>query len=318
MKAATVTKPGHIEIQQATIPEPAANEVLIRLEGCGLCASNIPPFEGREWFNYPLDKGGLGHEGWGIIEDVGKAVSGVKAGDRVSALSYHAFAEYDIAPENQVVKLPENIEPVPFPGEPLGCAMNIFKRCDIQKGQFVAIIGMGFLGNLLAQLAKDAGAKVIAISRRISALEIAESFGADYIIPMDDHWKVIEKVKAITEGAFCDRVIEATGKQWPLDLAGELTGVRKKLIIAGFHQDGPRQVNMQLWNWRGIDVINAHERDEQRYISGMKDAVEAVEQKTLDPLPLYTHFFSIDNIQDAFETHLQKPEGYIKSLILFD
>jgi len=54
-------------------------------------------------------------------------------------------------------------------------------------------------------------------------------------------------------------VIEAAGQQWPLDLATELTRERGRLIIAGYHQDGPRQINMQLWNWRGLDVINAHE-----------------------------------------------------------
>jgi threonine dehydrogenase-like Zn-dependent dehydrogenase len=67
-------------------------------------------------------------------------------------------------------------------------------------------------------------------------------------------------VRSLTNSAFCDVVIECTGMQWPLDLAGELTRERGRLVIAGFHQDGPRQVNMFLWNWRGLDVINAHER----------------------------------------------------------
>ena len=75
-------------------------------------------------------------------------------------------------------------------------------------------------------------------------------------------------VKELTGGAFCDRVIEAVGKQWPLDLAAELTRERGRLIVAGYHQDGPRQVNMQLWNWRGLDVINAHERDPEVYMRG--------------------------------------------------
>lgn len=318
MKAATVVKAGCIEIQKSDMPTPGPGEVLIRMEGCGLCASNIPPFEGRDWFNYPLEKGGLGHEGWGIIEKVGKDVKVVKAGDRVSALSYHAFAEFDVAPESQVVKLPDSMRHIHFPGEPLGCAMNIFGRSEIKKGQQVAIIGIGFLGGLLIQLAKDAGAEVIAISRRKTSLEMSETLGADHVIPLDDHYRIIEKVKEITRGRFCDRVIEATGKQWPLDLAGELTGIRKKLIIAGYHQDGARQVNMQLWNWRGIDVINAHERDPQKYIEGITDAIKASEQNVLNPLPLFTHTFSFDNIQEAFETHLQKPEGFIKSLILFN
>ena len=48
---------------------------------------------------------------------------------------------------------------------------------------------------------------------------------------------------------------------------------------------------MQLWNWRGLDVINAHERDPEVYVEGMREAVEAVAAGRLDPSPLYTHTF---------------------------
>ena len=96
------------------------------------------------------------------------------------------------------------------------------------------------------------------------------------LVKLDDHWQIIEKVKELTGGKFCERVIECTGKEWPLNLAGELTAERGKLIIAGFHQDGMRSVNVQLWNWRGLDVINAHERDPKMYLSGIAEAVKAV------------------------------------------
>ena len=106
MQAAVLTEPQHIEIQEVTLPEPAAGQVRIRLEGCGLCASNIPVWEGREWFSYPQAAGSLGHEGWGIIDAVGDGVTDLHIGDRVAALSYHAYAEYDLADADQVVKLP--------------------------------------------------------------------------------------------------------------------------------------------------------------------------------------------------------------------
>lgn len=317
MQAATVVAPGRIEWQTVDIPEPAEDEVRIKMEGCGLCASNISPWEGREWFTYPMEPGGLGHEGWGIVDAIGKQVKNIKPGDRVAALSYHAYAEYDIAKEEQVVKLPMNLKGKPFPGEPLGCAMNIFHRSDIKPGMSVAIIGVGFLGSLLIQLAKSEGARVIALSRRPSALAMAKDSGADEVLLMEDHWQIIEQVKNLTQGHFCERVIEATGKQWPLDLAGELTAERGKLIVAGFHQDGLRQVNMQLWNWRGIDVINAHERDPHVYIQGIKQAVKAVETGKMNPFPLFTHVFHKENMQEAFETHQQKPEGFIKAIITF-
>lgn len=317
MRSAIFSGPGQVAVRYVAKPELASNEVLIHLSGCGLCSSNIPVYEGRTWFTYPFEPGAPGHEGWGIIEEVGSDVKEFHPGDHVAALSYHAYAEYDVAPAESVVKLPEELKDKPFPGEPLGCAMNIFKRSDIKEGQTVAIIGMGFLGALLSNLASLAGARVIAISRRPFSLDIARQYGASETILMDDHWRIIEEVKSLTRGEFCDRVIEATGHQWPLDLAGELTKVKGKLIIAGYHQDGPRQVNMQLWNWRGLDVINAHERDQKIYIDGIRSAVDAVMEGKMDPFPLITHSFALDQIAEAFATASERPDGFLKAVIKY-
>ena len=314
-RAVRIVAPGTIAVNDVSVREPGRGEVRIRLEGCGVCGSNLPVWEGRDWFEYPLDPGAPGHEGWGVIDAVGDEVSDLAPGDRVAALSYHAFAELDVAAASSVVRLPGTLAGMPFPGEPLGCAMNVFRRSDIQPGQTVAIIGIGFLGALLTQLATRAGARVIAISRRDFALETARACGAAETIPLTDHNAIIEHVRARTVGAFCDRVIEVTGLQWPLDLAGELTRERGRLIIAGFHQDGPRQVNMFLWNWRGIDVINAHERDPAVYVQGMRDAVSAVESGIIDPARLYTHRFPLADAAAALDIMRERPDGFLKALM---
>lgn len=315
MRAAVVAAPGEIRIEDAPIPEPKSTEVRVRLEGCGVCASNLPPWEGREWFQYPMEPGALGHEGWGVIDKVGAGVTDLAVGQRVALLSNHAYAEYDVADQSAVVALPETLKNQPFPGEPLGCAVNIFRRSEISPGQTVAIVGIGFLGALLTRLATQRGAQVIAIARRPFAQEVARQRGAEHVLPMDDHWRIIEQVKALTDGAFCDVVIEAVGKQWPLDLSAELTRERGRLIIAGYHQDSLRSVNMQLWNWRGLDVINAHERDPQMYTGGIQRAVNAVAGGELDPTPLYTHTFPLGRLGDALNATRDRPEGFMKALV---
>jgi threonine dehydrogenase-like Zn-dependent dehydrogenase len=317
MRAAVVTGAGKIRVDDIDLPETGPGQVRVRLEGCGVCASNLGPWAGPEWMKFPTEPGGLGHEGWGKIDAVGDDVEGLVPGDRVAALSYHSYAGYDIADAAAVVKLPQELEGQPFPGEPLGCAMNIFKRSDIATGQTVAIVGIGFLGALLTQLASRAGAQVIAISRRPFSLELAKIMGAAETIPMEDHWQILARVKDLTGGVMCDRVIEAVGKQWPLDLAGELTRERGKLIIAGYHQDGPRQVNMQMWNWRGLDVINAHERDPAVYIAGIREAVQAVAEGRLDPGPLYTHSYALEQLDEALNATRDRPEGFMKALVTF-
>jgi threonine dehydrogenase-like Zn-dependent dehydrogenase len=317
MRAAVLTGPGRIAIETFPLPEPGPGQVRVKLEGCGVCASNLTPWEGPEWMQYPTEPGGLGHEGWGLIDALGEGVDGLEVGQRVAALSYHSYAEYDVADADKVVPLPASLGDNPFPGEPLGCAFNIFRRADIQAGQTVAIVGIGFLGALLTKLASDAGARVIAISRRQESLDLARRMGAAETIAMDDHNAIIGRVKELTGERFCERVIEAVGKQWPLDLAAELTAERGKLIVAGYHQDGPRQVNMWLWNWRGIDVINAHERDPAAYIAGIREAVEAVAAGRIDPAPLYTDRYPLDALDTALDATRDRPGGFVKALVTF-
>jgi threonine dehydrogenase-like Zn-dependent dehydrogenase len=316
MRAAVLTGPGRLAVREAGRPEPGPGQVRIRLEGCGVCASNLTPWAGPDWMRFPTEPGALGHEGWGVVDAVGPGVEGVGAGERVAALSYKAYAEYDLADADAVVRLPASLAGQPFPGEPLGCAMNIFRRSGIEAGQTVAIVGIGFLGAILTRLAADAGARVIAVSRRPFSLDVARRFGAAETIPMEDHNGIIGQVKEMTGGVFCDRVIEAVGKQWPLDLAGELTRERGRLVVAGYHQDGPRQVNIWLWNWRGLDVINAHERDPKVYVQGIRDAVEAVGSGRLDPSSLYTHTYPLDRLDEALDATRDRPDGFLKALVL--
>jgi len=315
MRAAVLAGPGDMRVEEVAVPDPGPGQVRVRMEGCGICASNLGPWSGPEWMQFPLEPGALGHEGWGVIDAVGDDVDTLKVGDRVATASHKSFAGYDLAEASAAIPLPPSLAGKPFPGEPLGCAMNIFRRSDIQAGQTVAIVGIGFLGALLTRLATDAGARVIAISRRAYSLDVAKQFGACETIPMDDHHAIIERVKELTGGKFCERVIEAVGKQWPLDLAGELTAERGKLIVAGYHQDGPRTVNMWLWNWRGIDVINAHERDPEMYAQGIRDAVEAVASGRLDPSPLYTHSYPLERLGEALDATRDRPDGFLKAIV---
>lgn len=317
MRAAVITGPGQVEIADRPLPEPGPGQVRVKLEGCGVCASNLTPWAGPEWMRFPTEPGDLGHEGWGVVDAVGEGVIDLAVGDRVAALSYRSYAEYDLVDATAAVKLPAALAGQPFPGEPLGCAMNIFRRADIQAGQTVAIVGVGFLGAILTRLATDAGARVIAISRRAYALDLARRMGAAETIVMDDHQAIIDHVKALTNGRFCERVIECVGKAWPLDLAGELTAERGKLVVAGYHQDGPRQVNMWLWNWRGIDVINAHERDPEVYAEGLRLAVDAVVSGRLDPTPLYTHTYPLERLDAALDATRDRPDGFLKALVTF-
>jgi threonine dehydrogenase-like Zn-dependent dehydrogenase len=316
MKAAVIAAARRAEVVSTALPEPGAGEVRVRLEGCGVCASSLPVWEGREWFQYPLASGAPGHEGWGVVDELGDGVDDLRVGERIAFLSGRAFAEYDITKTDSFVRIPNELAGRTFPGEAIGCAMNIYHRSAIEAGQTVVVIGAGFLGNLLIQLASSAGARVIAISRRKVARELATRCGAEETIPMDDHGEIVGRIQELTQQRGAERVIECVGSQWPLDIANDVIGERGRLVIAGYHQDGPRQVNLQHWNWLGIDVVNAHERDPRNYVRGMQDAIEAVLAGRIDPTPLLTHTYALDELDRAMNDLAERPDNFVKGSVL--
>src|SRR5215217_7457879 len=84
--AAVIYEPRTTRLAQQEIPEPGISEVVVRIEGCGVCASSIPTWEGREWFSYPLEPGAPGHEAWGVVVRKGSD-SNLEVGQRVAILS---------------------------------------------------------------------------------------------------------------------------------------------------------------------------------------------------------------------------------------
>jgi threonine dehydrogenase-like Zn-dependent dehydrogenase len=174
-------------------------------------------------------------------------------------------------------------------------------------------MGLGFL-----QMMKLKGpSKVIGIDIREEGLANAKKFGADETyLPCDvpdryivDEWNDQMFIRGV------DTVAEVTGSQQALDLAGKMTKVHGTLAIVGFHQGESRSVDMQLWNWKGITVINAHERRNDRHIRYMEAALKLIKAKRLDIKGLVTNEYSLDNINEAFEAMQTKPEGYIKGFV---
>lgn len=313
-QVAVVAAPRRIDIATRSFDGPAPGRVRIAVAGCGICGSNLPVWEGRPWFSYPLSPGAPGHEAWGRVDAVGDGVTSCRIGDPVAFLGEDAFAEHIDVPAEHVVVLPPELADTPFPGEALGCGFNIAARSGFAEGQTVAVVGVGFLGAVVTAIATRAGARVLAVSRRPFALEIGTAMGAKETIPLDVD--VAQRVGELTGGDMCDVVVEAVGSQGALDLAGNLGGVRSRLVIAGFHQDGQRTVDIQGWNWRGIDVVNAHERHDEVRLRGIREAAEAVAAGWFDPSPLYTHAVPLERLGDGLDGMVERPDGFLKALMV--
>lgn len=313
MIAYRLTGKERLERVQVPLPELEEHEVLVRLRVCGICASEYFP-----WKTGSQTGKIFGHEGVGIVEKIGRKVTGFCEGDRVTGMMYEAFAEYTKVPENCLVKVPSGLSDEEAVGEPLACMMSGVLRTPIVPGGTFAVVGTGYMGLGFMQMMRAKGAaKIIAVDARPEGLHNAEKFGADETyfpneVPEDylvDRWDDTIFLRGIPT------VAEASGSQPGLELAGKMTAVHGNLSIVGYHQGGTRTVDMELWNWKAITVVNAHERRMELCAGYIRDALALAEKGMLNTKEMITHRYSLDEVNQAFREFKEKPEGYIKGLI---
>jgi propanol-preferring alcohol dehydrogenase len=213
MKAAVVTSfNAPLEIQEREIPEPALGQVLIRMEACGLCHTDIHAAHG-DWPVKPTLPLVPGHEGIGIIEKLGAEVTDRTVGERVAIawLGYAcgecrycidgretlcekqqdsgysidgAFAEYAVASAKYVVAVPDGISSME--AAPLSCAglttYKALKVAHIVPNETVGVFGIGGLGHLAVQYAHIMGGTVVGIDIEKAKLDLATELGASHVV----------------------------------------------------------------------------------------------------------------------------------------
>jgi len=212
MKAMQVKKPGDdFQLVEIPIPAPKENEVLIKVEACGICHSDAIVKDG--WYpnlQYPLVPG---HEVIGIITEVGKNVKSWQTGQRVGVgwhgghcfecepcrrgdfincvngkvpgINYNGgYAEYMCAPQDALALVPKELNSEE--AAPLLCAgittYNALRNSGAKPGDTVAIQGIGGLGHLAVQFANAAGYRTVAISHGSEKRELALKLGAHIYI----------------------------------------------------------------------------------------------------------------------------------------
>lgn len=213
MKAAVVTSfEAPLELQEREVPEPGPGQVLVQMEACGLCHTDIHAAHG-DWPVKPTPPFVPGHEGVGIVTAVGAGVSNRRIGDRValpwlgqacghcdhcvsgwetlceaqqnSGYSVDgAFAEFAVAAADYVVPVPKGV--TPFDAAPLTCAgvttYKAIKVAHVRPAERVAVFGIGGLGHLAVQYARLVGAEVIAVDVTDEKLALATELGADHVV----------------------------------------------------------------------------------------------------------------------------------------
>ncbi len=315
MKAAVLAGPQKMNVREVPVPALGEYDVLVKVSVCGLCISEV-----HKWLEGTggID-GVLGHEPVGIIEAMGRSVTGFRQGDRVTGLMFGGFAQYLRADSRLIVNVPEGVEDMEALGEPLSCLVTAVDKTPIKLGDPVALVGLGFMGLGAMQLARLKGAsEIIAIDVREDALETAKRFGADRTYRPDQ----VPEDLIITDWPHMNTrtgvpvVFEVSGSAPGLTLGGNMTGVHGTLSVVGWHVGGNRSVNFDLWGWKGITIINAHERRNQMHIDATKAAMRLLANKRLNMKEMVTHTFSLQELDKAFDMLQKKPTGFIKGVVV--
>ena len=272
MKQMILTGPRKTEITEVPIPEISDDQMLVKVTLTGMCHSEFYP-----WTQGKNGSGNtIGHETVGAVARVGANVKGFKVGDRVTGLGGGGYKEYIAVSPAKMAHVPDSLSDEDAISEPLACLLSAAMKLPVKTlGDTVAVVGCGYMGLGSIALFKAMGyGNIIAIDKRPEALENAKRFGAtetylpheipiEYFLTFDTMGKVSLTRDGnnftILNGGI-PTVLEFSGTEDGLRLAGDLVQGHGRLGIGGYHNDGDRTINYKLWNFKAITTINCHER----------------------------------------------------------
>ena len=342
MKAAVFKGPGQLAVEERPVPEPAQGEILVRIRASGICGSDVHGFQGKIPDRRPPGLV-MGHEAAGEVAGVGPRAGGWQAGDRVtinplipcyecypcrrgwfhicdamvtlgSAMRvFHdgALCEYITVPHRQLHRLPAGVSfETGAVAEPVSNAVHLLERGAPELGGVVAVFGVGAIGLSVVQVARLAGArKVIAVDINPFRLARARSLGAEVIVnalEMDP----VAAIKEESEGRGADLAVEAAGFAATYRQCVDSVRKRGRVVALGF-MEPEVTFPMRSVIYRELSIIGS---------TAFSHEIEAVlslfAAGKLDPTLLITHRFSLESVQEAFETAANPASESIKVLVI--
>lgn len=206
--------PEVLQIEDVSVPTPGPNQALVRVAAAGVNYIDVYHRTGLYPMLLPIP---IGLEGAGVVEKLGEAVSGVKVGDRVAWSGIPgSYASHVVAPVDRLLPVTDDITLETAAAIPLqGMTAQYLTRTVFPLGKEHTILlhaAAGGVGLLLVQLAKRAGAKVIATTSTEAKAALAAGFGADHVINYTTTTDFAAEVKRLTGGRGVDVVYDSVGK----------------------------------------------------------------------------------------------------------
>jgi L-iditol 2-dehydrogenase len=344
MKAAVYRGKGQLRLEEIPVPEIGPGELLVRVEACGVCGTDIKKIE----------KGTLapprvfGHETAGTVVEIGRGVSAFAPGQRV-ALHHHlpcghcfycaekAFAQCETYKQNGTtagfepagggmaeyvrvlgwiaergaILVPAGVsaEEATFV-EPVNTCLKAVKKAGVSKGQAVLIVGQGPIGLLLMQLCRWFGAEVITTDTLPDRLEVSRQLGAS--VALDARGDVAREVRGLSEGRGVDVAILAALGQAAFDQAAACLRPAGRLLVFAATTPG-ESVTADLGA-----LCNAEKQIVTSYSASVEVqdlAAQLVFAREIRVRELITHRFPLEHAARAFETAARPAPGVLKVML---
>lgn len=314
-----------LKLDEVDVPKPGPKEVLVKIEACGVCHTDLHFAEGDLTIEIFGGKRPfiLGHEIAGKTVELGSGIDDFKVGDSVLIDSWTAYscgscvmcrtgfenccihnspigfgkdggyAEYIAVPARSLINIGES---KPEEMASLACggvtAYRALRKAHVTPGDIVVVYGAGGLGTFAVQIAKAFGATVIAVSRSAEKLETAMRFGADYMVNANKN--PVEEVLKITRGKGANVVLDFVGLEQTLENSLKMLGVLGRFLVIGV---GPSPLKC-LPN----DAVNYELNILGVKVGTHKDLLDVVAlAKKGIVKPITTKTFKLDEVNEAFE-----------------
>ncbi len=335
MQAAFYIGNKEFSVSEGTVITPADDEVRLDVSFVGICGTDMHIYHGVMDERVAPPKV-IGHELSGVISQVGANVKEFTAGDRVVVrpLDYcgdcpacnvghshichqlkfmgidspGAFQQSWTVKARTLHKLPASVSLEHGALiEPLAVACHDVARSRLQKDEYAVVIGGGPIGQLIAQVAKSTGAKVLISEVNESRLEFAQNNGIKTVNPMTQDLN--NEVQSWTKGKGADVIYEVSGVQAAIDAMTQIAAVRARICMVAIHSEKPA-VDLFQFFWKELELLGARVYESDDF----EKAIELIATKAIDVQPYISSISPLTEINNAFANMANNPQG-MKALV---
>ena len=341
MKVAVMNGIGKMGFEERDIPQPRADEVLVKLEYVGICGSDLHYYETGAIGDYVVEPPFvLGHEPGGVVVEVGANVQHLKVGDRVALepgktcghCEFCKQGKYNLCPDvvffatppvdgvfqeyvaheaDLCFKLPENVSTLEGALiEPLAVGFHAAIQGDAHLGQKAVVMGAGCIGLVSMMALKARGvSEVYVVDIMEKRLDKAMELGATGVIngARED---VLEKVKQLTEGKGMDLVVETAGTEITTRQAIHIAKKGSNIVLVGYSKSGEMNLPMSLVLDKELTFKTVFR---YRHIYPM--AINAVATGKVNLKGIVTDIFTLDEAQKAMDYSVNNKADIVKAVI---